>query len=63
MKLLMHQKKVKPLPMLLEKMILLPKEKIEIARKMHFEYNASGRQIRSILKLEQHIVDEMFPTR
>lgn len=42
---------------------LAPKEKIEIARKMHFEYNASGRQIRSILKLEQHIVDEMFPTR
>lgn len=37
------------------------KERIEMARKMHQDYNASNRQIRNILKLEKNIVDTMFP--
>lgn len=41
---------------------LLPaKDKIEIAKRMHYEYNATNRQIRSILKLETHIIDNLFP--
>lgn len=43
---------------------LLPgKEKVELARRMHDDYNASNRQIRSILKISQEYVDEMFPKR
>lgn len=37
------------------------KERIEMARKMHQEYNASNRQIRNILKLDKNIIDTMFP--
>lgn len=40
---------------------LSPKEKIEVAKKMHFEYNANNRQIKSILKLDTSIVQELFP--
>lgn len=41
---------------------LLPaKEKIEVAKRMHYEFNASNRQIKSILRLEISIVDELFP--
>ena len=41
---------------------LLPaNEKIEIAKRMHSEYNATNRQIKSILKLEMHIIENLFP--
>ncbi|MBO7248735.1 MAG: hypothetical protein J6U88_01465, partial [Bacteroidales bacterium] len=40
---------------------LTPKEKLEVAKVMHSEYNASNRQIKSILKLDASIVQEMFP--
>lgn len=40
---------------------LPPKEKIELARKIHFDYNASNGQICRILKIERKIVAEMFP--
>lgn len=40
--------------------LLGPESKIELARKMKSEYNASPKQIRSILKLDQSIVDELF---
>lgn len=41
---------------------LLPASaKIDIAKKMKFEYHASNGQIRRILKIEQHIVDGLFP--
>ena len=40
---------------------LSAKERIEMARMMREDYNASGRQIKSILKLDVAIVDEMFP--
>lgn len=36
-------------------------QKLELARKMHFDYNASNNQIRRILKLPQDLVDTMFP--
>ena len=37
------------------------KERIEMARKMRQDFNASNRQIRNILKLESSIVDTLFP--
>lgn len=37
------------------------KERIEMARKMRQEYNASNRQIKNILKLDSSIVDALFP--
>lgn len=40
--------------------LLNPSNKIELARKMKTEYSASKKQIRSILKIEQNIVDELF---
>lgn len=42
--------------------LLGAKDKIEIARIMHCEYNASIRQIRNILRLDKEIVDNLFPT-
>lgn len=41
--------------------LLSAKEKIEMARIMHRNYNASNRQIRNILKLGKEIVEELFP--
>ena len=43
--------------------LLSSKEKIEMAKIMHAEYNASNRQIKSILKLDGGLVDELFPLR
>ncbi len=41
---------------------LLPKEqKLELARMMHYSYNASNTQIQRILKLDGFIVAELFP--
>ena len=40
--------------------LLSAKDKIEIARIMHSEYNANNRQIRNILRLDRGIVDNMF---
>ena len=37
------------------------KDKIEVAKRMHFEFNASNRQIKNILKLDDGIIDELFP--
>ena len=42
--------------------MLSPKDKIDVARKMHFEYNASNRQIKNILRLETHVIDTLFPS-
>ena len=36
-------------------------KRVELARRMKFEYNASNRQVRNILKLDKTIVDELFP--
>lgn len=40
---------------------LSAKDRIEMAKRMRQDYNASNRQIKAILKLESSIVDEMFP--
>ena len=37
------------------------KDKIEVAKRIHYEFNASNRQIKSILRLDISIVDELFP--
>ena len=41
--------------------MLAAKDRVEMARKMKQDYNASNRQIRSILKLEKDFVDLLFP--
>ena len=41
---------------------LSAKQKVDIARRMKSEYNASNRQIKNILKIEMGIVDELFPS-
>lgn len=41
--------------------VLQPKQKIELAQRLHWDYNASNRQICSILKLDRGIVNELFP--
>ncbi len=42
--------------------VLLGKnEKIEVAKIMKFQYNASNKQIKRILKLESHLLDTLFP--
>lgn len=41
--------------------LLAANDRIEMARKMKQEYNASNRQIRSILKLDKDLVDQLFP--
>ena len=41
--------------------LLGTKERIEMARQMRQKYNASNRQIRNILKLDNSIVETMFP--
>ena len=41
--------------------VLTPDQKINIARKLHFDYNASNSQLRRILNLDITILDELFP--
>ena len=41
--------------------LLSGQHKVEMARCMHDEYNASKRQIRSILKITAELLDELFP--
>ena len=41
--------------------LLSAKDKIEVAKRMHIEFNASNRQIKNILKLDDGIIDELFP--
>ncbi len=41
--------------------LLSPKDRIEMAKEMKQKYNASNRQIRSILKLDKEIVEQLFP--
>lgn len=43
---------------------LLPhKDKIEVARRLHFEYNAGNNKIARLLKLSPLVVDSLFPLR
>ena len=36
-------------------------QKIEIAKKMHHDYNCSNKQIQRILKLDQSVLNSLFP--
>ena len=42
--------------------LLAAREKLEMAKTMHYDYNATNRQIRSILKLETNIIESLFPS-
>ena len=41
--------------------LLTPEQKIQLARILHFDYNASNNQLRRILKLEMNVLNELFP--
>ncbi|MBR5833486.1 MAG: hypothetical protein IKY48_02790 [Bacteroidales bacterium] len=41
--------------------ILNPEQKIQLARMLHYDYNATNVQLRRILGLELAVLDEMFP--
>lgn len=41
--------------------ILRPDQKIQLAKELHFKYNASNQQLRRLLKLDVKILSEMFP--
>lgn len=41
--------------------ILSPEHRIQLAKELHFKYNASVQQLRRILKLEASILNELFP--
>ena len=41
--------------------VLTPDQKIQLARKLHFDYNASNQQLRRLLKLDISLLNEMFP--
>lgn len=40
---------------------LSAQQKIDTARRMHFDYNASNQQLRRMLRLELSILEELFP--
>lgn len=40
---------------------LSPDQKIQLAKELHFKYNASNQQIRRLLKLDISILNELFP--
>ena len=41
--------------------LLTPNDRIEVAKRMHRDYNASNKQINRILKLDRTVVDQLFP--
>ena len=41
--------------------MLTPEQKIQLARRLHYEYNASNVQLRRVLDLELAVLNEMFP--
>jgi REP element-mobilizing transposase RayT len=41
--------------------LLQPEQKIQLARELHFKYNASNQQLRRLLKLDIKILSELFP--
>ena len=40
---------------------LSPDQKMQLARELHFKYNASNQQLRRLLKLDIQILSEVFP--
>lgn len=41
--------------------MLRPEQKIQLAKELHFKYNASNQQLRRLLKLDVKILSELFP--
>ena len=41
--------------------MLTPDQKIQLARKLHYDYNASNNQIRRLLNLNIAVLNELFP--
>lgn len=41
--------------------LLTPDQKIELARNLHFDYNATNQQLRRILKIDLAVLNELFP--
>jgi REP element-mobilizing transposase RayT len=41
--------------------LLTPDQKMSLAKKLHYEYNASNNQLRRILNLKSELLGEMFP--
>lgn len=41
--------------------LLTPENRIEMAKELHFKYNASNQQLKRILRLAPAILDELFP--
>lgn len=41
--------------------LLSPENKIQLAREMHFKYNASNTQLKRILKIDMKVLEELFP--
>ena len=42
--------------------MLTPGEKVELARKLHYDYNASNEILRRVLRLELSVLNELFPS-
>lgn len=42
--------------------LLSPEQRINVAKHLHFKYNASKQQLRRILKLDPGILNQLFPT-
>ena len=40
---------------------LSPEQKVKLAKDLHFKYKASKQQLRRILRLENTVLDELFP--
>ena len=41
--------------------VLTPAQKIQLARKLHYDYNASNNQLRRVLNLDNATLNELFP--
>lgn len=41
--------------------MLRPEQKLQLAKDLHFKYNASNQQLRRLLKLDAKILSELFP--
>ena len=44
-------------------MLLSSSQKMELARRLHFDYNADNKKIARLLKMNPYVLDEMFPLR
>lgn len=41
--------------------LLTPDQRVQLARKLHFDYNATNHQLRRVLKLDISVLNEIFP--